>query len=514
MSCWTFWDAGGMSDGRTCADLAADSHVPRHVHSVHRSIFSILTPSRRCLRHLLTFLPPGRRPRKARGRARRMLPLAVSTPPRVSVTSSWSSTHVDKNDRRWWRLVAVMAVAASIGIAALAIRSLRMGETGRPPPPVARLSTFSAQSKLETLIKRYPTDGEPCSLPAPDEIAGWHGVRLQAPADARAGPDLPASLAYELAAMGIKVVLTRPPRDGGSWVVLVPEYHGRAETEELLSAIAARLTRALRAPTLRLFVEAWSKSLELPKKPGGKETFSGIEDMEIYPVSRAAWGLLDLISAGLDPRAPDFRDLARHAVVAKSRGTMPMVGDHPSERDAVRAVERYAAAWNAIVGGFGGSAVAIEMPVGADYYQPGRWVQIARTVRLSMPVEPDAYAQGGRLSLLAGSMAAITSRIRTAEYAFHVLETLSAKGERIGMLQVGANHMCPLIGLLERAGAGVAVLFTPLSQQWLGAVEPWRCPAEDLPEPLRGALGYFRLPGDPSDRREIRLWTLLAEGER
>jgi hypothetical protein len=364
--------------------------------------------------------------------------------------------------------------------------------------------------RLEFLVKRYIETDDPCALPPVEHMADWHGARFLHGRGQPPATGVGAALQQELSSANVRVVHSLEACTGHPWVALVPEYHGREESEKLIGRIASALATATHAERVRVFVEAWSKDVTLRAQAVGNQGCSGLEDPVVYAASRAAWGLLELMESEIEPEI-DALPAAVHQALLSERRPRLLVGQHKTRAAAEQAISRYAAFWNAMAMQIPGLEVThVLLPTGADYLRSGSWQPVHRDARLAIPTDLGAYRHGSRLHFVAQNIAAATSRIRTTEYALHVLETLAAQGEHAAVLQVGANHTHPLVELLERAGAGIAILLTPKSKQWLDQREPWRCPSPLVPASQAGALGYFRLPGRALERKELRPWELLS----
>jgi hypothetical protein len=414
--------------------------------------------------------------------------------------------------------ILLLVLLALSAVSRLVFARLRAVE---PAPPVAKPSAARPSierkaadraigARLQFLVKRYTETDDPCALPPVEHMADWHGARFLHGPGQPAATGVGAALQKKLSAADVRVIYSSEAHAGHPWVALLPEYHGREESEKLVSRIASALTAATHAERVRVFVEAWSKDVVVRELAATGEVYSGIEDRVVYPASRAAWGLLELMESEIEPEIDTLPAAVQQALLSEHRRRL-LVGQHQTRAAAEQAITRYTAFWNAMATQIPGLEVThVALPAGADYLGSGSWHPVHREARLAIPTDLGAYRHASRLHFVAQNIAAATSRIRTTEYALHVLETLATKGEHAALVQVGANHTHPLVELLRRAGAGIAILLTPKSKQWLGQREPWRCPSPVVPASHAGALGYFRLPGRALERKELRPWELLS----
>ena len=293
----------------------------------------------------------------------------------------------------------------------------------------APLPSFS-RGRLQDLVRSYSAASDVCRLSTPDELAQRHGIRFRSPA-ASAPIEVASHSRWEpLAEIGVTVAFEYLAGADRPWVALVPEYHEHQESERFTRRLAAALVASVQSNSVRVFVEAWSRELELPRSPGRIAAHSGIEDMDVYPISRACWDLMTLLRAELDPASGNIRHAARASLLDDRSLRRLLVGEHPSRNEAERAVKLYARAWNAMVRGVASLVnVPVTFPVGAGYRAGGHWNEVDWSVQVTVPTAASAYGRSSRLHLVAESLAAVTSRIRTAQYAFFVLQSLRASGE-------------------------------------------------------------------------------------
>ena len=409
-----------------------------------------------------------------------------------------------------WRVGIALAAALTVALS-LALWPRPTPPNGSGPWLVPIHPDASSRPSLDQLIERYSTEDSPCALPSAERVVRWHGLRF-AP-DPTTAPQRPLPPAVEMAlrSLGTKVALSRSAHAGRPWALLLPEVHEHEESEEYVLRLARSAARALEVPEVKVFVEAWSQEVRVDHGGSPSLSFSGLETVSAYPWSRAAWGLLDLVRATQGRSDPITVEVARRALLGQQPAARLRVGQHRSPEAVERALALYARAWNALCDRFAPqTSTRARLPVAADYFQHARWVELSQEAELILPSDPAAYRPGSPLHTAALTLAAVTSRLRTTEFALRVLETTEPPDDALALLQVGANHVFPLVDLLERAGWGWAILLSPSSGKWMHREDDWRCPVPSLPRPLRTGLGYYRLPASPAVRAGLSLSEVVA----
>ena len=417
--------------------------------------------------------------------------------------------------RRWLAagIAAALALTAWFVLAALGARV----DMDAPPAALVVRSCPGALApdRLDALLAAYSRVGDPCWLPSAEELAEHHGVSYRLSSGARLDRPAPKAPWADVDDLGISVLWHHMAGRDRPWVALVPEYHEHEESEALTTRLAEHLRSALEVAEVHVLLEAWNNKLEVKDMHHG-QVISGLEDMDLYPVSRACWDIMarplsdKKLNDGAKPHMADAAWLDQH------KRRQRFVGEHPSEAEAERALARYAETWNALVQSvFGEEVGRVSLLASAGVRRQGRWIEARRLLRLAVPAASGQSEQYLRLHRLAQSVAAITSRMRTADYAFGVLDLLAQHRGRVALVLVGATHVQPFIDLLVRAGANAAILVTPRAEKWLDTLESWRCPLRLRAGPTIAALGHFRLPDGPAEWPSLPLREVLGPaGER
>ncbi len=388
--------------------------------------------------------------------------------------------------------LALWRPSSSVGVSGPRLVPLRPGAGSRPP--------------LGHLVKHYSAVEDACALPGVEQIVRWHGLGFDGDLSSAPERPLPSDVRTALRSLETEVALSRPGRTGRPWVLLLPEVHEHEEREDYVLSLAQAAAHAFKVRRVRVFVEAWSQEVQLDPAGGETVRFSGLEPTSAYPWSRAAWGLLDLAQATRVSAEPMSVEMARQALLGQGAAARLRVGQHSSREAASRALALYARAWNALCARFSPHAsTRARLPVAADYLQDSHWVELAQEAQLTIPGDPADYRPDSPLATAALTLAAVTSRVRTTEFAIRVLETTGPADQEFALLQIGANHVFPLVDLLQRAGWGWGVLLSPSSRKWIDRGHDWRCPVASLPKPLRTGFAYFRLPASPVVRKNLRL---------
>ena len=391
--------------------------------------------------------------------------------------------------------------------------ALPLGLWSYPSSPVASgpwlvpvRSDAASRPSFGRLVRRYSEMEDACDLPDVGQVLRWHGLELATDPAGAPEQSLPPEVATALRTLDTKMALSRPARAGRPWVLMLPEVHEHEESEAYVLGLARAAARAFGVGRVRIFVEAWSQEVQVDRGGIVALGFSGLEPKSVYPWSRAAWGLLDVMRANQGRADPVTIDVARQALLRPRSTGRLRVGQHRSREAAKRALALYTRAWNVLCARFDPQTTTrARLPLAADYLQDSHWVELDQEAELMLPSDPATCRPESPLYAAALTLAAVTSRLRTTEFALRVLETMNPPDAELVLLQTGANHVFPLVDLLERAGWGWVILLSPNSGKWIDREYDWRCPVSSLPRPLRTGLGYYRLPANRAVRAGLDL---------